>query len=225
MNSDLCLICPNEISREGLHRLLAADGYDVVMSTGRVDKVIDADFDSDLLILLDLPDSEAQLAAVKELHSAYPMAKIAVLVDTFEMDRVIEFFDAGVDGYIVQSLKSEPLITAFRLVALGKKVLPSELADMLARHTFPHGVAGNDIEHEMEDANLSARECDVLCCLMAGYSNKVIARELDVCEATVKVHVKAILRKLDVSNRTQAAMWASTHGFSDYHAMKKAQVA
>ena len=68
----------------------------------------------------------------------------------------------------------------------------------------------------MEEAKLSVRERDVLCCLMAGYSNKVIARELDVCEATVKVHVKAILRKLDVSNRTQAAMWASTRGFPNH---------
>ena len=71
------------------------------------------------------------------------------------------------------------------------------------------------MENEIEDANLSPRERDVLCCLMAGYSNKVIARELDVCEATVKVHVKAILRKLDVRNRTQAAIWASTRGVTE----------
>ncbi len=130
---------------------------------------------------------------------------------------MVECFDAGVDGYIVKSMSSQPLITALRLVTLGEKVLPSELADVLSRHNFDHAAPGGDLEHEMEDANLSTRERDVLCCLMAGYSNKVIARELDVCEATVKVHVKAILRKLDVSNRTQAAMWASTRGFSNYH--------
>lgn len=50
---------------------------------------------------------------------------------------------------------------------------------------------------------------------MAGYSNKLIARRLVVCEATVKVHVKAILRKLNVNNRTQAAIWASSRGISD----------
>jgi two-component system nitrate/nitrite response regulator NarL len=52
---------------------------------------------------------------------------------------------------------------------------------------------------------------------MGGNSNKVIARELDVCEATVKVHVKAILRKLEVNNRTQAAMWASARGLAQPH--------
>jgi two-component system nitrate/nitrite response regulator NarL len=72
-----------------------------------------------------------------------------------------------------------------------------------------------EFESGVEEANLSPREHDVLCCLMAGYSNKVIARELSVCEATVKVHVKAILRKLKVNNRTQAAIWASTRGYSD----------
>jgi two-component system nitrate/nitrite response regulator NarL len=50
---------------------------------------------------------------------------------------------------------------------------------------------------------------------MAGYPNKVIARKLDVCEATVKVHVKAILRKLNVCNRTQAALWANSHGIHE----------
>ena len=64
----------------------------------------------------------------------------------------------------------------------------------------------------------------MLCCLMAGYSNKVIARELDVCEATVKVHVKAILRKLNVNNRTQAAIWANSHStIGGYYPIQSSQ--
>jgi two-component system nitrate/nitrite response regulator NarL len=155
------------------------------------------------------------MEAIRTVRAAFPLTKIAVLVEQFEMNNMVECFDAGVDGYIVKSMSSQPLITALRLVTLGQKVLPSELADQLGRYSLDHAMPCGDLDHEMEGANLSARERDVLGCLMAGYSNKVIARELDVCEATVKVHVKAILRKLDVSNRTQAAIWASTRGFAN----------
>lgn len=64
---------------------------------------------------------------------------------------------------------------------------------------------------------LSAREAEILHCLMEGAPNKTIARKLDVAEATVKVHVKAILRKIRVTNRTQAAMWAVTHFSNEAH--------
>ena len=64
----------------------------------------------------------------------------------------------------------------------------------------------------MADVNLSEREIEILRCLILGYANKVISRRLDISEATVKVHVKAILRKLRVSNRTQAAIWAVKRG-------------
>ena len=67
-------------------------------------------------------------------------------------------------------------------------------------------IDGNDTPH------LSAREKCVLRYLVKGYSNKLIARKIDVAEATVKVHIKAILRKIQVLNRTQAAMWAINHG-------------
>lgn len=225
MSSDLCLISLNDISREGLHRILTADGFDILLSARRVDRLIEASLDRDFTVMIDLPDRDAQMDAIEKVSENYPNAKIALLVDQFEMSRLIESFDAGVDGYIVKSMSSEPLITALRLVALGEKVLPSQLADVLGRHSFDQTPSNGDLEHEMEHARLSLRERDVLCCLMAGYSNKVIARELDVCEATVKVHVKAILRKLDVSNRTQAAMWASTRGFSEYHAATQQRLA
>ena len=62
--------------------------------------------------------------------------------------------------------------------------------------------------------HLSAREAAVLGCLVEGSSNKVIARKVEMAEATVKVHIKAILRKIRVKNRTQAAIWAISHGLS-----------
>src|SRR3546814_5032995 len=84
--------------------------------------------------------------------------------------------------------------------------MPSQLA-----RTFANGDAGfkrNNWRESIADVNLSEREVEILRCLILGYANKVISRRLDISEATVKVHVKAILRKLRVSNRTQAAIWA-----------------
>lgn len=217
MSSDLCLVCLHDISREGLHRILSSDGFNILISCRNVGRILESEIDPDCSVVIDLQDHEIHMEAIKAISAAYPAVRIAILVDKFEMRSMVECFDAGAAGYIVKSMSSQPLTAAVRLITLGQKVLPSELADVLSHHNLDHAMPGGDLEHEMEDANLSARERDVLCCLMAGYSNKVIARELYVCEATVKVHVKAILRKLDVSNRTQAAIWASTRGFSNYH--------
>jgi two-component system nitrate/nitrite response regulator NarL len=68
---------------------------------------------------------------------------------------------------------------------------------------------------DLKSHSLSARECEILRCLMEGSPNKLIARQFGLTEATVKVHVKAILRKTGMKNRTQAAMWAASHIASD----------
>jgi two-component system nitrate/nitrite response regulator NarL len=70
---------------------------------------------------------------------------------------------------------------------------------------------GNQNPMAARNRHLSNRETEILCWLMEGATNKVIARKLNVTEATVKVHVKAILRKIGVGNRTQAAIWAADH--------------
>jgi two-component system nitrate/nitrite response regulator NarL len=217
MISDICLVSLNDISREGLRRILTADGFNVKLSTADIEEALASNFIGEILFLLDLPGNQLRLEAVRKISEKFSSAKTAVLVNDFQMQDLGELFAAGVDGYIVQSASSAPLLAAFRLVALGKKALPSELAEVLSGHNFERTSPTRDIGYELELARLSSRERDVLYCLMGGNSNKVIARELDVCEATVKVHVKAILRKLEVNNRTQAAMWASARGLAQPH--------
>jgi two-component system nitrate/nitrite response regulator NarL len=143
-----------------------------------------------------------------------PDSRIVVVSEQFDLKTVIDCLNAGAAGYVIRSMKSMRMIAALRLVALGEKVVPSEFVDTIGGCGIEHAL-NSDAEQEFEVAKLSPRELDVLCCLMAGYPNKVIARRLDVCEATVKVHVKAILRKLNVRNRTQAALWANSHGVNE----------
>jgi two-component system nitrate/nitrite response regulator NarL len=107
-----------------------------------------------------------------------------------------------------------PLITSLQLASLGERILPSSLLDVVLRQSS-YPLSTQSDAPQIDRANLSQREMDVLCCLTAGYPNKLIARQLDVSEATVKVHVKAILRKLKVGNRTQAAMWGTSRGISN----------
>jgi len=214
MDSNVCLISSNDISREGLSHIIQADGFSVFASFDRADDMIGSGVTGNFLAVVDHPKCEDQVQAVKSIMQNFPGARVVVLAESFEMKAMTDCFHFGAHGYIVKSMKSSPLITALRLASLGEKVLPSELVEVLDRNAaiLPSPA---DIEHQIEDAHLSPREFDVLCCLMAGCSNKVIARQLEVCEATVKVHVKAILRKLNVRNRTEAAIWASTRGIRE----------
>jgi two-component system nitrate/nitrite response regulator NarL len=93
----------------------------------------------------------------------------------------------------------------------GEKVLPGALADVLVSNDrdFISGKLLND------QVDLTARERRILQCLVHGDSNKVIARILDITEGTVKVHLKTLMRKIAAGNRTQAALWAQSHGIGD----------
>jgi two-component system nitrate/nitrite response regulator NarL len=209
---DACLISPNEISREGLSYILESRQFNIVGSYNTSGET--SDLGPDVLVVVDFPNAEDQLGEIVQLKALNPTVKAVVLSEHFDLKIMIDCFAAGAQGYIVKSMKSKPLVMALRLAALGEKVLPPDLVDVLGHQTLDKPLT-TEAEHDIEDAKLSIREFDVLCCLMAGYSNKVIARQLSVCEATIKVHVKAILRKLKVRNRTQAAIWASTHGITE----------
>lgn len=212
MCSRVCIVSSSDISREGLAHFLRSEGFDVFASCGSVGDI--ADSASPFLAVIDEPDAALQSEAVEDLKSRSPQAMPVILAERFDMETMVECFHAGAQGYIVKSIRSQPLMTALRLASLGEKVMPSDLVEALDLRPMaaPASLGGAS---ELSSANLSPREQDVLCCLMAGYPNKSIARQLEVCEATVKVHVKAILRKLKVRNRTQAAIWASSNGITE----------
>src|SRR3546814_10958017 len=92
---------------------------------------------------------------------------------------------------------------------MGERVLPPQLADEL--QSRPSLTDALEVERPVDAACLSDRELEILRWLIMGCPNKVISKRMDISEATVKVHVKAVLRKLRVKNRTQAAIWAANH--------------
>jgi two-component system nitrate/nitrite response regulator NarL len=211
---DVCLVSSNDISREGMALILDKDGFNVLSSWETVDELASVDASNDFITILDCGSSDNQLRSVECARSSQSKSRLVVVSEQFDLKTVIDCLNAGVQGYIIKSTRSTRMLAALRLIALGEKVVPSDFVDTVSECGIERAI-GADFDQEIEEAKLSPRELDVLCCLMAGYANKVIARKLDVCEATVKVHVKAILRKLNVHNRTQAALWANTHGINE----------
>lgn len=216
MTHRVCLLSSNPIAREGLRRIVADQGFAVDQVAAEVDELaLDAADES--LVLIDDAAPAAQLAALHELAVAGPAARPVVLAATYDFATMSACFGAGAHGYLIKDMDVRALTASLQLIAAGHKVMPSTLADQLShrlpvRPAAPAPDDGSAGEQALDEAKLSQRERDVLCCVMGGYPNKVIARQLDISEATIKVHVKAILRKLKVMNRTQAALWAHSRG-------------
>jgi two-component system nitrate/nitrite response regulator NarL len=130
-----------------------------------------------------------------------------VLASDMTVEALREAMSAGADGFLMKEVSPEALLQSLELVMLGEKVFPTNLAAMLLDLTSAPTPL-NSIR------GLSSREREILQLLMTGASNKLIAIRLGIAEATVKVHLKTLLRKIDVNNRTQAAIWAMNNGFS-----------
>jgi two-component system, NarL family, nitrate/nitrite response regulator NarL len=168
------------------------------------------------LVIIEVSQNTGRvLEIVKQAREQAPEARIVALADQFDSSFVRLGHEAGVDGFCLAAADPEVLIKSFELVMLGETVVPSAVIRPLAigaTQDQGHSLQDHTAEPKLSDlkaCKLSAREMEILHCLMQGASNKMIARKCDVTEATIKVHVKAILRKIGASNRTQAAMWAS----------------
>lgn len=202
------------ILREGLQRILSENSFSVTLSTKILSDILSRSKSTAqgcCIILVDEGIVRSEDEVYARLRRELPKTAIVVLADAFEFELMVNAFRCGVAGYIIKDISPEPLVESLRLVALGEKVMPSEMAMFLGTRSYPAGWS-----KQLNDVNLSDREVQVLQLLIMGAANKVVGRTLGICEATVKVHVKAALRKLNVTNRTQAAIWAVQHGMIGY---------
>jgi len=206
------IISRNEIVREGLRRILTDLSFEVREVVGDIAALRQTSLDDpDTIVLVDASMFEDAVQVCHDLRDLHPKTRIVLMTDDYSIENVGRAFSAGVDGCLVKTIACESLGGALRLIALGEKVFPSQVAESLLDPGWK--ISGQGWSGNIKDVNLSTREIDILRCLVSGEANKVISRRLDITEATVKVHIKAILRKLRVSNRTQAAIWAMSRGF------------
>ncbi|WP_406857274.1 response regulator transcription factor [Alsobacter sp. KACC 23698] len=210
--------------RDGLVGILKQTSIKVIAAGATLDDCRSADGKAKpKLVLGSLSASDDLAEWIGAVRAEYPDAKVAILSDRADPDRVGMALRLGVDAFVLSSLSSEAFIGALELCLLGVSVLPcglfsvpigAEAPDKPAMRGLPAPpklIATNPAFVE-DGPRLSSREVSILRLLIEGRSNKLIARELDIAEATVKVHVKAVLRKIRVQNRTQAAIWAMSNG-------------
>jgi DNA-binding NarL/FixJ family response regulator len=158
------------------------------------------------LVLLDLrmPGADG-LAALRGLAARANPARVLVITSFTDPAAVLPAIRAGAAGYVYKDIDPPALATAIRAVHAGHVLLNPDVAGLLATSGGPPPAAGR----------LTAREREVLIEVARGRSNREIARILRVSEKTVKTHVSAVLSKLDLQDRTQAALFAVRSGLSD----------
>jgi two-component system nitrate/nitrite response regulator NarL len=205
------LICENTLVRSGISHLLSGTRF--VIS----DEPLDHPSELPILILTDQVTADVP-EAVERLKAHWPLARMVLLTDHMEPGAIVPAFQAGLDGLCSTAMDREPLIKALELVMLGETFISAAagIALLQQRQARPQAHASGAVPPPSANnfpsvSGLSGREAQILHCLTKGASNKLIARDLGVAEATIKVHVKAILRKVKAANRTQAAMWAQQH--------------
>jgi len=214
-NTQIALLGSNALIREGLRRILEEKEFEVVRSSDKPACLLDLDLregEYPLIVLVDQTSTEYDQGEIRAVLDRIPGSKLVYLAEKFDLDSMLTAFKSGAQGYLIRNIRCESLIGSLKLIALGEKILPGELIEQLPRSPHSNGAAAA-VESNLHKL-LSAREVEILRHLVDGFPNKLIARRLDLSEATVKVHVKGIFRKLNVSNRTQAAILALNSGLS-----------
>ncbi|SEE02992.1 two-component system, NarL family, nitrate/nitrite response regulator NarL [Rhizobiales bacterium GAS191] len=225
----MVLVGPRALLREGLARILSAADFSIAATAASVDDLTATQFTEDQAILLVLDVSNDQSATIRQIklfREQHPVARIALLANDDQLSdgNIVAAFRSGANAYFLKP-SCDTFIKSLELVMLGETILPPAILSFILHHDDEAALV-NEVEMSVETRNtaevlpeaasrygpgLSAREQCILRCLIEGESNKSIARKNDIAEATVKVHVKAILRKIRVNNRTQAAIWAMSH--------------
>ncbi len=176
----------------------AADGFEGI-------RVVAAQRPDVVLLDLNMPGISG-VETLKALQKEAPGAHVVMLTVSEDAEDLMSALRSGALGYLLKNIDSEFLVASIRRAAEGESVISPEMTGKLVREVRAGAPA------LPADSALSPREREILRHLAKGASNKEIARSLDVAESTVKIHVQHILRKLNLSSRVQAAVWAIEHG-------------
>ena len=195
----------HNLMREGIKQLLELDeNIKVIAEAGDGIECLEKlkDYNPDILLLdINMPIKNG-IEVLKELKENKLEIKVLMLTLHNEVEYLIKAVDYGVDGYIMKDSESAELKKAIFMIISGKTYIqPSLIPELNFR------LANRDVEKDKIDF-LTKRELEVLIQVASGMSNKEIALNLDISERTVKIHISNIFKKIDVSDRTQAAVFA-----------------
>jgi two-component system nitrate/nitrite response regulator NarL len=227
MPSIACVIVhPSRVSREGLNTILSKSPFTPVCSVACIDDVPPtiAGLGEQVLVVMGVRDGDNLGEALSTAKARFPDGNFVVVGDSRRRDLVMTAIASGSTSFVDENVATSTLVKELELIAEGEAVISVWILKRLLGPGFTPAMdeaaapimldqpKPPDPDDEPESSRqLSDREAAILNALIQGAPNKVIAYRLKITEATVKVHIKAILRKIQVSNRTQAAIWALHH--------------
>jgi NarL family two-component system response regulator LiaR len=202
----LLVVDDHTVVRKGLCSLLSEEKYGIEVVGEAVDGVEAIEKARSLnpeVILLDLAMPRMSgLEAIPVIQSQNPDARILILTSYAEDEQVIEAINSGALGYLMKDASPDELVSTIHNVYLNRLSLPQDIARKILSRS-------NETDTKPSIDGPTERELDVLHYVAMGYSNKQIAAQLHVSHTTVRTHVSSLLRKLNLDNRTQLALYAS----------------
>ncbi|WP_081193877.1 two-component system response regulator NarL [Halomonas sp. BC1] len=209
--ASLMIIDDHPLLRRGVAQLLELeDDLELVGETGNPEEGITLalKLEPDLVLLdLNMPDVNG-LEALRRLREANYSGRVVMFTVSDHEDDVVAALRTGADGYLLKDMEPDDMVRQLRQAALGRMVISESLTALLAEALRNQRSAPTTPDIH----SLTQREREILQQLAGGLSNKLIARKLDITEGTVKVHVKHLLKKLNLRSRVEAAVWAVQAG-------------
>lgn len=204
------IIDDHPLFRRGVSQLLGlADSFEVVgeAASGQEGIELARRLDPDL-ILLDLNmKGMGGLETLGTLRDMEVDARIILITVSNAPEDLVAAIRAGSDGYILKDNEPDEILRLIEAAIHGQTAISPELTSLLAS-----ALREERVVEQRSHASLTERESAILKCLAAGMSNKLIGRELDIMESTVKVHIRNLLKKLKFRSRVEAAVWAVANG-------------
>ena len=208
------LIDDHALVRKGLEALLQSRNIEVAASVGSGQEGIDeaSKLKPDVILLdINMPGMNG-LETLKQLRQKKIESPVLMLTMSREEADLRTALQNGAQGYLLKDMEPEELIPALEAVAGGDNVVAKEMVGSLTRIVQSKNADEPESSEESPFADLTPRELEILAHIAEGQSNKAIARDLDISDGTVKLHVKSILRKLGMHSRVEAAVRAVEYG-------------
>jgi len=208
----VCIVESNTFFRAGLKSMMTNSPFTVAFEAETVEEALPyLESSKPDLVIAELRDTNGRVPdSFRTLRQTIADRRLVALVAEANTRAMAECLMHDVDGYLMKSARPAVLLQSLALIAEGERVYPAAIVARLLHG----GLQTPTVPIDAKRHHLTAREVEILQLLVSGEPNKVIARRLSVTEATVKVHLRSLLRKINAENRTQAAIWALHHGFN-----------
>ncbi|MFM7002089.1 MAG: response regulator [Limnohabitans sp.] len=222
----LLVVDDHTLFRRGLIALLSQDErFEVVGEAGDVGEALRvlAKIQPDLMLLDNHLPGVKGVDAIGAFKEASPELRILMLTVSEDEDDLSKALQNGADGYLLKTAESDQLCEALVKVHEGHSVISPAMLNKLvsglrqpaSAPTLPSGLAQSHAAHPLQELDkLSPREKDIFLLIAKSLSNKQIARDLDIAETTVKIHIQHIFKKMHLTSRVQIAIFAASNGLS-----------